>query len=83
MITISVRDLRQRWPCAEALLRTQSEIIVTRDGKPVAKLIRIREPRSSRKRFDANRHAAWQAKMTRGRTMRWVQEFLVTDRATS
>lgn len=65
------------------MLRTESEIIITRDGKPVAKLIRVREPRSARKRFDAKRHAAWQAKMNRGRTVRWVQEFLVKDRDTS
>jgi antitoxin (DNA-binding transcriptional repressor) of toxin-antitoxin stability system len=80
MTTISVRDLRQRWPRAEAMLRSAGQIIVTRDGKPVAKLIRIREPRRARKRFDATRHAAWQAKMNRGRTVRWVKEFLVRDR---
>jgi len=80
MATISVRDLRQRWPRAEALLRTEGEIIITRDGKPVAKLVRVREPRRARKRFDATRHAAWQAKMNRGRTVRWVDEFLLKDR---
>ena len=80
MATISVRDLRQRWPRAEALLRTEGEIIITRDGKPVAKLVRVREPRRARKRFDATRHAAWQAKMNRGRIVRWVDEFLLKDR---
>ena len=80
MITISVRDLRQRWPRAEEILRAEGEIIITRDGKPVAKLVRVREPRTSRKQLDARRHAAWQAKVGRGRTVRWVREFLVRDR---
>jgi antitoxin (DNA-binding transcriptional repressor) of toxin-antitoxin stability system len=43
MKTISVRDLRQRWPQAEAALATERVLIVTRDGKPVAKLIRFEE----------------------------------------
>lgn len=80
MITISVRDLRQRWPRAEEKLRTEGEIIITRDGKPVAKLVRVREPRHPRKRLDARRHAAWQARIGRGRTVRWVEEFLAWDR---
>jgi antitoxin (DNA-binding transcriptional repressor) of toxin-antitoxin stability system len=77
---MSVRDLRQRWPRAEEILRTEREIVITRDGKPVAKLIRVREPRSRRKRFDARRHAAWQATLGRGRTVHWVDEFLTRDR---
>jgi antitoxin (DNA-binding transcriptional repressor) of toxin-antitoxin stability system len=80
MIKMSVRDLRQRWPRAEEILRTEREIIITRDGKPVAKLVRVREPRSPRKRFDASRHAAWQARMSRGRKVHWVDEFLTRDR---
>jgi antitoxin (DNA-binding transcriptional repressor) of toxin-antitoxin stability system len=43
MKTISVRDLRQRWPEAEALLQVEEEIVITRDGRPVAKLVRIAE----------------------------------------
>ena len=77
---MSVRDLRQRWPRAEEILRTEREIVITRDGKPVAKLVRVREPRSRRKRFDASRHAAWQARLGRGRTVHWVDEFLTRDR---
>jgi antitoxin (DNA-binding transcriptional repressor) of toxin-antitoxin stability system len=80
MIKMSVRDLRQRWPRAEEILRTAGEIVVTRDGKPVAKLVRGREPRNRRKRLDVRRHAAWQATMSRGRTVRWVHEFLSKDR---
>jgi len=65
------------------MLRTEGEIIITRDGKPVAKLVRVRELRRRRKRFDTQRHAAWQARMSRGRTTRWVDEFLVKDRDAS
>jgi antitoxin (DNA-binding transcriptional repressor) of toxin-antitoxin stability system len=38
MKTISVRDLRQKWPEAERALKVESEIVITRDGKPVARL---------------------------------------------
>lgn len=80
MKTITVRDLRQRWPQAEAMLEREREIIVTRDGKPVAKLVRFRERAPRRKRFDADRHAAWQRRMFGRRTVRWVDEFLIADR---
>ncbi len=52
MKTISVRDLRQRWPEAEARLQIEKEIVITRDAKPVAKLVRIDERSKPRKRFD-------------------------------
>ena len=77
MKTISVRDLRQRWPRAEAMLRTEGEITITRDGRPVAKLVRLRQTRSTRKRFDPEAHGAWQARTGGGRTVRWVDEFLL------
>src|SRR5205809_19688 len=80
MKTITVRDLRQRWPRAEALLEREKEIIVTRDGKPVAKLVRVREVGAARKRFDPRGHARWQAKVSGRRTVRWVEEFLIPDR---
>jgi antitoxin (DNA-binding transcriptional repressor) of toxin-antitoxin stability system len=80
MRTISVRDLRQRWPRAEAMLRAEGEIIVTRDGKPVARLTPVRAPKKRRKRFDPTAHRAWQKKVFGGRTVNWVEEFLYTDR---
>jgi antitoxin (DNA-binding transcriptional repressor) of toxin-antitoxin stability system len=75
MKTITVRDLRQRWPKAEAMLEREKEITITRDGKPVAKLVRVREVEAARKRFDPRRHARWQAKVGGRRTIRWVEEF--------
>jgi antitoxin (DNA-binding transcriptional repressor) of toxin-antitoxin stability system len=80
MVTISIRELRQAWPRAEALLRTTGEVIITRDGRPVARLVQVREPRRPRKRFDARRHRAWQSRVGRGRTVRWVDEFLFKER---
>ena len=80
MKTITVRDLRQRWPRAEAMLKTEGELVVTRDSKPVAKLVRFAEPRKSRRRFDPRRHAAWQARIGGKRVVRWVDEFLARDR---
>ena len=80
MKTITVRDLCQRWPRAEALLEREKEIIVTRDGEPVAKLVRVRELEIAPKRFNPRRHARWQAKVSGRRTVRWVEEFLIADR---
>lgn len=80
MKTITVRDLRQRWPHAEALLEREKEIVVTRDGKPVAKLIRFRDTARRRRRFDPERHGAWQRSVNGRRVVHWVDEFLVADR---
>ena len=63
MKTISIRDLRQRWPEAEAALQIEEEIIVTRDSKPVAKLVRIAEPKAKRKRWDPEEHKRWMKKV--------------------
>ena len=40
MKRISVRDLRQKWPEAERALNIESELVITRDGEPVARLTR-------------------------------------------
>lgn len=80
MKTITVRDLRQRWPEAEASLQVEKEMIITRAGKPVAKLVRFEEPPKKRKRFDPVAHAKWQRKMSGGKIVRWVDEHLLTER---
>lgn len=41
MKTITVRDVRQRWPEAERSLAEEGEIVITRDGKPVARLLPV------------------------------------------
>jgi antitoxin (DNA-binding transcriptional repressor) of toxin-antitoxin stability system len=57
--TITIRDLRQRWPEAEAALQVEDEIIITRDSKPVAKLVRVTETKASRPRWDPAAHRKW------------------------
>ena len=76
MKTISVRDLRQRWPEAEARLKVEKEIVITRDAKPVARLVRIDERSKPRKRFDPAAHARWQRRIAGGKVSRWVDRFL-------
>ena len=80
MKTISVRDLRQRWPQAEALLQIEKEIIITRDARPVAKLVRIDERAKLRKRFDPVAHARWQRRMSGGKGSRWVDRAITEGR---
>jgi antitoxin (DNA-binding transcriptional repressor) of toxin-antitoxin stability system len=70
MRTITIRDLRQRWPEAEAALETEDEIIITRDSKPVAKLVRIRTEAAARPRWDAEEHGRWQRKVSGGKLIR-------------
>jgi antitoxin (DNA-binding transcriptional repressor) of toxin-antitoxin stability system len=81
MKTITVRDLRQRWPAAEALLEVEKEIIITRDARPVAKLVRIEARPKPRRRFDAGAHGRWQRKMSGGKVSRWVDRALSEGRA--
>jgi antitoxin (DNA-binding transcriptional repressor) of toxin-antitoxin stability system len=87
MKTITIRDLRQRWPEAEAALAVEDEIIITRDSKPVAKLVRLVQDRPRRKRWDPEAHARWlkkvwgnkvmpssDAALARARADRWKKE---------
>ena len=67
MKTITIRDLRQRWPEAEAALKLEPEILITRDSKPVAKLVRVSPPASKRLRWNMERHARWQRKVSGGK----------------
>ena len=66
MKTITVRDLRQRWPEAEAALALEEEILITRDSKPVAKLVRVSTEEKKRPRWDVEAHARWQKKVSGG-----------------
>jgi antitoxin (DNA-binding transcriptional repressor) of toxin-antitoxin stability system len=80
MKTVTVRDLRQRWPETERALQTEAEILVTRDAKPVAKLVRFTAPEAVRTRFDPEAHAAWQRRTSGGTVTRWVAEGLLAER---
>jgi antitoxin (DNA-binding transcriptional repressor) of toxin-antitoxin stability system len=80
MKTVTVRDLRQRWPETEKALEVEHEIIITRDSKPVAKLVRYVEPAAPRQRFDPVTHGKWQRKMSEGKVTRWVDSGLLKER---
>jgi len=58
MKTMTVRDVRQKWPEAERSLAAEGEIVITRDGKPVARLLPVEE-QAPRKRFDPVEHRKW------------------------
>lgn len=58
MATVTIRDIRLHWPRVERLLR-RGPIIVTRDGKPVAKIEAYAATADDRKRFDAVAHMKW------------------------
>jgi antitoxin (DNA-binding transcriptional repressor) of toxin-antitoxin stability system len=63
MKTITIRDLRQHWPEAEKALQVEKEILITRDSKPVAKLVRVVEKKPKRKQWDPEKHKRWLKKM--------------------
>jgi antitoxin (DNA-binding transcriptional repressor) of toxin-antitoxin stability system len=70
MKTITIRDLRQRWPEAEAALQFEDEILITRDSRPVAKLVRVVGDGSRRSLWDPEGHARWQRKVSGGKLSR-------------
>jgi antitoxin (DNA-binding transcriptional repressor) of toxin-antitoxin stability system len=81
MNTITIRDLRQRWPAAERRLETEHELIITRDGQPIARLVRLTGNPNKRRRFDPQEHGAWQRQVFgRATTIRWVQAALESGR---
>jgi antitoxin (DNA-binding transcriptional repressor) of toxin-antitoxin stability system len=80
MKTITIRDLRQRWPEAEAALKVEEEILITRDSKPVAKLVRIKPPELRRKRWDPEEHKKWLKKVWSNKQVSLVDKYLQADR---
>lgn len=59
--------MRQRWPEAEAALQIEDEIIITRDSKPVAKLVRVTAEAPQRSRWNPEEPARWQRKVSDGK----------------
>jgi hypothetical protein len=58
-------------------LQSEREIIITRDARPVAKLVRIEEDRPRpRKRFDPAAHGWWQRRTAGGKVSRWLDRAL-------
>jgi len=81
MKTITIRDLRQRWPEAEAALAVEEEIIITRDSKPVARLMRVLQPESKRTRWDLEEHRKWTKTVFGKKVFPSSDERLTADRA--
>lgn len=67
MASITIRELRQRWPAVEKSLETEEEIIITRDGKPVAKVTAYSEPVKRLPRLTAEEHMARLLKLSGGK----------------
>jgi antitoxin (DNA-binding transcriptional repressor) of toxin-antitoxin stability system len=81
MRTITIRDLRQRWPEAEAALQAEDEIIVTRDSRPVAKLVRVTQAEAKRPRWTPDEHRRWIKKVFGNRVFPSSDEPLAAARA--
>ena len=81
MRTITIRDLRQHWPEMEAALQVEDEILITRDSKPVAKLIRFVPPPTKRKRWNPEEHRKWIKKVFGNKVFPSSDEALAEARA--
>lgn len=81
MKTITIRDLRQRWPETEAALKVEDEILITRDSKPVAKLVRVVQPEIKRKRWNPEEHAARIKKIFGSKIFPSIDKELAASRA--
>jgi antitoxin (DNA-binding transcriptional repressor) of toxin-antitoxin stability system len=81
MKSVTIRELRQHWPETEKALQSENEMIITRDGQPVAKLIRVQAPQSWQTRWNPDAHRKWLAKLWGGRRVRLVDKHLQADRA--
>ena len=81
MTTLTIRDLRQRWPEAERALESEEEIVITRDGKAVAKLVRFSEPSKQRPRFDPRKHLQQMKKVLADKTLPSIDRALAARRS--
>jgi antitoxin (DNA-binding transcriptional repressor) of toxin-antitoxin stability system len=68
MKTMTVRDVRQKWPEAEKALEREPEIVVTRDGKPVARLLPFRSSEAPKQPVDWDALNRWRARFWRGQS---------------
>lgn len=82
MKTVSIRDLRQKWPAVERGLKVSGGILITRGSKPVARLLPLEDAGESKpNRFDPEAHRQWMQR-TWGDSVSepWVDEALDRDR---
>ena len=81
MKTITIRDLRQRWPEAEAALQVENEILITRDSQPVARLVRVYKPAARLPRWTPEAHKARIKKILGDQIFPNLDAQLAADRA--
>jgi len=83
MTRMTVRDVRLHWPQAEKALAQGEEIVVTRDAKPVARLLPfIAATTRARPRFDPELHLRRLQRFWKGRPAQAsTDEWLAKDRA--
>jgi antitoxin (DNA-binding transcriptional repressor) of toxin-antitoxin stability system len=80
---LTVRDLRLHWPDAERRLKREGELIVTRDGQPVAKLSLYRPEKRAKLRWSKEGHLRWLSRVWKGaRGGPSIDELLAEDRGT-
>ena len=79
MTSLTVRDLRLHWPAAEKALEAEEEIVITGDGKAVAKLVKIPLP-AARPPFDAKRHITKMRKILQGKKLASIDGRLAKHR---
>jgi antitoxin (DNA-binding transcriptional repressor) of toxin-antitoxin stability system len=51
MKIVTISDLHRRWPRVETALQTEKEILITRNGNPVAKLMLVSKREIGRLNF--------------------------------
>lgn len=73
--------MRQRWPEAEAALQVEDEIIITRDSKPVARLLRVMPPQAERPQWNLDEHRKWIRKVFGRKAFPSSDERLTAQRA--
>jgi antitoxin (DNA-binding transcriptional repressor) of toxin-antitoxin stability system len=62
-------------------LQVEDEIIITRDSKPVARLVRVMPPHAERPRWNLEEHRKWMKKVFGGKVLPNSDERLAAERA--
>jgi antitoxin (DNA-binding transcriptional repressor) of toxin-antitoxin stability system len=61
-------------------LKLEKEILITRDSKPVARLVRVPEAVTKRRRWNPEAHKKWLRKVWGARQVSLVDKYLQGDR---
>ncbi|HEY2408369.1 MAG TPA: hypothetical protein VGI10_20320 [Polyangiaceae bacterium] len=81
MKIITVRDVRLHWRAAEQELLRAGELVVTRDGTPVARILPFKPRVKARRHFNGRAHLDWLASFWHGkRKGPSTEQWLKTDR---